>query len=209
MTKEDADKIIKDNEALVIGCTYNILFTNDIVCSVVIEALEGLKKSAMYRQETKRAATAVERARKEYERYLNSVVERSSEFFADANDKFTEELGKDLNVLYYTIKGEMDRKGVKESGVLARMEEARMLADYAVWQFDRRMKELAERDKRFKGLDVGYLRIDGMLKTLNRMMESVRTGVTVDMNIEQCRMALDVVALKLSSPEAIARAIAC
>lgn len=209
MTKEDADKIIKDNEALVIGCTYNILFTNDIVCSVVIEALEGLKKSAMYRQETKRAATAVERARKEYERYLNSVVERSSEFFADANDKFTEELGKDLNVLYYTIKGEMDRKGVKESGVLARMEEARMLADYAVWQFDRRMKELSERDKRFKGLDVGYLRIDGMLKTLNRMMESVRTGVTVDMNIEQCRMALDVVALKLSSPEAIARAIAC
>ena len=39
--------MISDNEAIVVGCTYNIMFTNDLVCGAVVEALSGLSKSAM------------------------------------------------------------------------------------------------------------------------------------------------------------------
>lgn len=45
MTKEQANSIIAENEAMVIGCTYNVLFTNDIVTGLTIEAVEDIKKS--------------------------------------------------------------------------------------------------------------------------------------------------------------------
>lgn len=53
MTKEEVNKIIEENEAMVIGCTYNVLFTNDIVIGQVVEAVETIKRSPLYRMKTK------------------------------------------------------------------------------------------------------------------------------------------------------------
>ena len=39
MNKETATKIISKYENLVVLCTYNILFTNDICCGQIIECI--------------------------------------------------------------------------------------------------------------------------------------------------------------------------
>lgn len=109
MTEEQVDRMISDNEAIVVGCTYNIMFTNDLVCGAVVEALAGLRKSAMCRHETKKEAGRVEKERKDYERMVNGVVRRSADFFADANDAFTGEVAKHVEVLYWSIKDELDK----------------------------------------------------------------------------------------------------
>lgn len=46
MNREQANKVITQNESLVIAATYNILFTNDIVCGLVIDARRKRKRSA-------------------------------------------------------------------------------------------------------------------------------------------------------------------
>lgn len=207
MTEEQVDRMISDNEAIVVGCTYNIMFTNDLVCGAVVEALAGLRKSAMCRHETKKEAGRVEKERKDYERMVNGVVRRSADFFADANDAFTGEVAKHVEVLYWSIKDELDKKKVAESGVVARLETARTLADFAVWQFDKRMQELEERDRRFKGLHIDYLRMTRLRDAMNRLMGTLKIGVTVNMNTERICRAVDVVSLQVGDPERIARAI--
>lgn len=42
--KEKAMDVVKQHESLVVVTTYNILYTNDIVCSNVIEMMSELKK---------------------------------------------------------------------------------------------------------------------------------------------------------------------
>ena len=54
MTTDTATKIISKYESLVVLCTYNILFTNDICCGQVIESLHAMKRTPYYRQAFKR-----------------------------------------------------------------------------------------------------------------------------------------------------------
>lgn len=42
MTTDTATKIISKYESLVVLCTYNILFTNDICCGQIIECIRYL-----------------------------------------------------------------------------------------------------------------------------------------------------------------------
>ncbi|WP_195501169.1 hypothetical protein [Bacteroides clarus] len=68
MTTDAATKIISKYESLVVLCTYNILFTNDICCGQVIESLHAMKRTPYYRQAFKRYLNDADKARKEYER---------------------------------------------------------------------------------------------------------------------------------------------
>ena len=99
MTKEEVNKIIEENEAMVIGCTYNVLFTNDIVIGQVVEAVETIKRSPLYRMKTKQLINKVEIVRRKYERMVNEVIGGRCTFFADANDIFLEDIQKHLDVL--------------------------------------------------------------------------------------------------------------
>lgn len=128
MTKEEANNIIAENEAMVIGCTYNVLFTNDIVIGLTIEAVESIRKSPLYRFDTKRKVNIVEKDRLKYERMINEVIGNTSSFFADANDIFLEDIQKHVDILYYSIKREFDKVNLSFSDIIARME----LAEHCV-----------------------------------------------------------------------------
>ena len=41
MTKEESKKIIDENAAMAVACTYNVLFTNDIVSGLALDAVES------------------------------------------------------------------------------------------------------------------------------------------------------------------------
>lgn len=102
MTTDTANQIISKYESLVVLCTYNILLTNDICCGQVIECLHAMKRTPYYKQAFKRYLNDADKARKEYERTVNSVIGSDrSEFFADCNDKYTEEVNKHVDMLYW------------------------------------------------------------------------------------------------------------
>lgn len=113
MTTDTANQIISKYESLVVLCTYNILFTNDICCGQVIECLHAMKRTPYYKQAFKRYLNDADKARKEYERTVNSVIGSDrSEFFADCNDKYTEEVNKHVDMLYWQFKQALDDNGI-------------------------------------------------------------------------------------------------
>ena len=91
----------------VLPITYNILFVNDIACSLIIDSLSALRKEkGLHVYDTKMYAKKIDEARSKYEKKINKVIgDKCSEFFADNNDAFLEEVKKDLDVFYYSIKG--------------------------------------------------------------------------------------------------------
>lgn len=207
MTKEEANNIIAENEAMVIGCTYNVLFTNDIVIGLTIEAVESIRKSPLYRFDTKRKVNIVEKDRLKYERMINEVIGNTSSFFADANDIFLEDIQKYVDILYYSIKREFDKVNLSFSGIIARMELARTLCEFSCLQLDKREEELQEKDKRFKKFGIDYLRLTNLLRSLSETMKTLNVPCTVNLNTEECTKAINILSVKLADANTIAKAI--
>lgn len=208
MNKETATKIISKYESLVVLCIYNILFTNDICCGQVIECLHAMRRTPYYKQTFKRHLNEAEKARKEYERVVNSVIGSDrSEFFADCNDKYTEEVNRHVEMLYWQFKQELDDNGIAYSSEIARFELARTLCDYSCIQFEERISELRKKDKQFNGFTLEYLKLDNVARLMNLASDNLRIGKTVNMNTERCTSAFDVLVRKLSDADNIANAI--
>ena len=109
MTTDTATKIISKYESLVVLCTYNILFTNDICCGQIIECIHAMKRTPHYKQAFKRYLNDADRARREYERTVNGIIGSDrSEFFAECNDKYVEEVNKHVDMLYWQFKQALD-----------------------------------------------------------------------------------------------------
>ena len=129
----------------------------------VIECLHAMKRTPYYKQAFKRYLNDADKARKEYERTVNSVIGSDrSEFFADCNDKYTEEVNKHVDMLYWQFKQALDDNGISHSAEIARFELARTLCDYACIQFDERIKELRKKDARFNGFTLEYLKLSNV-----------------------------------------------
>lgn len=207
MTIDQANLIVSKYEPMVVLCTYNILFTNDIVCSAVIDAIDKLMKTPLFRQRTKQLAKQVINEQEEYEKTVNSIIKEKSEFFADANERFSCEIKRHVAILYYSIKREFDKHELPQSDILTRMETARTLCDFACQQFDRRMEELTRHDARFQGFHLDYLRLTNLLRLMNLLMQTFRIPSVVDLNTTDCLTSIDILAQKLMDGSLIAKAI--
>lgn len=206
MTEEEANEIIAENEAMVVGCTYNVLFTNDIVIGKVYEAIVAIKESPLYRMNTKIAIRRVDAERLNYERLSNGIIGERSEFFANANDKFFEEVEDQVNRLHSSIKHELDNNGIKHSEVISKLELARMLCEFGCVQLDKRESELKEKDSRFQFMNIDYLR---QTKLLDSLCDTVRmlNIPHVELSTEECTKAINILSVKLADAEIIAKAI--
>lgn len=208
MNRNTATKIISKYESIVVLCTYNILFTNDIVCGQVIESIQAMKHTPYYRHLFRHYLTLAGKARSSYERTVNEVIGMDrSEFFADCNDKFTGEINRHVEMLYWQFKQQLDNHNLACSAELARFELARTLCDYACIQFDERISELRKRDSRFNGFSLEYMKLDNVCRLMNLASDNLKIGKTVNMNTDSCKSAFDVLVRKLSDAENIANAI--
>ena len=208
MNTETARKVISKHESLVVLCTYNILFTNDICCGQMVECMQAMKQTPYYRHSFKRYLNEADKARRGYEKIVNSVIRSDlGEFFADCNDRFVEEVNKHVEMLYWQFKQALDDKALVYSAELARFELARTLCDYACLQFDIRMNELKEKDPMFKGFTMEYLKLSNEKRLMNLASDNLKIGEMVDMNTERCTAAFDVLVRKLSDGGIIANAI--
>ena len=207
MTQDQATQIVSKYEPLVVLATYNILFTNDIVCANVIDSIEGLKRTSLYRQRIKQLARKTDDARKDYEKLVNKIISDRCAFFADANETFAEEVNRHVKILYWSIKREMDKHSVEHSDVLSKLETARTLCDFACQQFDKRLEELKQTDRRFSGFHLDYLRLTNLLRLMNELMRTFYLPCLLDFNTPECLYAIDILAKKLVDADRIARAI--
>lgn len=208
MNTDTAKKVISKHESLVVLCTYNILFTNDICCGQMIECLQAMKRTPYYRHSFKKYLNEADKSRRGYEKIVNSVIRPDlGEFFADCNDRFVEEVNKHVEMLYWQFKQVLDDKALVYSAELARFELARTLCDYACLQFDIRMNELKEKDPMFKGVTMEYLKLSNEKRLMNLASDNLKITKMVDMNTERCTAAFDVLVRKLSDGGIIANAI--
>lgn len=143
MTTDTATRIISKHESLVVLCTYNILFTNDICCWQIIECLQAMKRTPYYKHTFKKFLNDAEKARRAYEKTINSVIG------ADRGDFSQIEMTGIWKRLTSTLKcstGSSSRFltiwGGEYSSELARFELARTLCEYACLQFDERIAAL-------------------------------------------------------------------
>lgn len=207
MTQEELNKTIEKHQLVVIAATYNVLFTNDIVLGLVKEASEKIKKSCFYKHETKMYLKRVEKAVNEYERFSMKIIGPRSEFFANANTTFAEELQTDINRLTYSIKRQFDKMKIPNAYMLAKAETARTICDFACVQLDQRVDELKHLDRNFSNVNIDYLRQTAICKNLNNMMLTFNIPASVNLNTEECRNMLNNVTKKLADCEIIAKAI--
>lgn len=207
MTKNDVDNLIVTHESLVIGATYNILFTNDIVLGRILEAVEAIKKTSLFKQKTKQMINKVMKEKIKYEKLISKVIGDKSSFFADANDIFIEEVKKDIDILYFTIKKEFDKHKLQYSDVIAKMETARTLCYFACVQLDKRMDELISKDNRFKNFSIDYIRQTSMLHYIDETMRTFQIPFNIDLNTKECTTAINILSKKLADCDIISKAI--
>lgn len=207
MTTEEAANIVSRHEPLVVVCTYNILFTNDIVMGLIIESTEMTKKTPIYRQKTKQLILALEKGRKDYEKIINEIIGDKDEFFADANECFSFDVMPHLDTLYYSIKNEFDKARVPYSSVISKLEQARTMAGFSCAQYDKRMEELKKTDVQLGRFALQYLRISNISRVLDEIMRSIHVECTVQLDNTPAAKALDIVSMRLANIDSIAKAI--
>lgn len=61
-------------ENITLAAIYNILFTNDIVCSLIIEMLSALRKSGLCRFRVKQQGNKLEQLMLQYEKKINKIA---------------------------------------------------------------------------------------------------------------------------------------
>lgn len=207
MTKEEANNIIAENEAMVIGCTYNVLFTNDIVIGLTYEAEVAIKESPLYRYDIKRKLKDLVKCRLEYEKISNRVIGDKINFFADANDIFIKEVHRYINSLHSAIKKQYDKSNLKHSDVISKLELARILCNFSCVQLDDREKALCDKDIRFNNLSIKYLRLTKLYESLCIIKKALNIPCTVNLNTEECTKAINILSVKLADANTIAKAI--
>lgn len=209
MTMNDTESRISPltatNVALAAVC--NILFTNDVVCGLVVDFIGKLKESAHYRFNVKKQAGRIEREMRKYEKLVAEIAGKKIFFIADANEVIAEELQPDLLKMEYSIKSEFDRHKLKDSSLLAKMELTRCMAELSCLSLDKRIEEVAPYYKNVVKLT--YLRLTTLFKLIDRLSDALYQGKEyIDLNQSpNCRLAMQIIQRKLTDCNIISRAI--
>lgn len=207
--KEKIKESIESHMDMVLPITYNILFVNDISCGLVIDSLSMLKNNNdIFSFKTKMYAKKVDLARACYEKKINTVIgKRCGELFADNNEDFLEEVKKDIDVLYFSIKNVYDKEKMPYSDLLSKLEMTRTILEYSCNMVDNRMKELKGVDDVFNIVNIGYMRLTNLLRLFNLMMDSLKIRNGVCLNEKGCNMSMKVIDTDFSDMDKIYKVI--
>ena len=162
------DKKLKA-ENITLAAIYNILFTNDIVCSLIVEMLSALRKSGLCRFRVKQQGNKLEQLMLQYEKKINKIAGHRAFFMADANQYIADEVQPDLLKMEYSIKMEFDKCRIENSALLAKVELTRCMAELACLSLDKRIEEVRPYNKEVTGIT--YLRLTDTFKVLDELSD--------------------------------------
>lgn len=188
------DKKLKA-ENITLAAIYNILFTNDIVCSLIVEMLSELRKSRLCRFRVKQQGNKLEQLMLQYEKKINKIAGHRAFFMADANQ-----------YMEYSIKLEFDKCRIENSALLAKVELTRCMAELACLSLDKRIEEVRPYNKEVTGIT--YLRLTDTLKVLDELSDILYKGGYCDLNqSDNCKRGMAIIQRKLTDCDIISRAI--
>lgn len=175
------DKKLKA-ENITLAAIYNILFTNDIVCSLIVEMLSELRKSRLCRFRVKQQGNKLEQLMLQYEKKINKIAGHRAFFMADANQYIADEVQPDLLKMEYSIKLEFDKCRIENSALLAKVELTRCMAELACLSLDKRIEEVRPYNKEVTGIT--YLRLTDTLKVLDELpLFYIREGIVTSIKV--------------------------
>lgn len=194
-------------ENLTLAAVYNILFTNDVVCCLIVDFISKLDKSPYYRFNVKRQAKRIEHEMRKYEKRIAGIAGKRIFFIADANEVISEELQPDLLKMEYSIKSEFDKRKLKDSALLAKMELARCMCELSCLSLDKRIEETAPYNQGVKRLT--YLRLTALLSLVDGLSNILyQSEEYINLNESpNCKMAMQIIQRKLTDCDIISRAI--
>ena len=79
------DKKLKA-ENITLAAIYSILFTNDIVCSLIVEMLSALRKSGLCRFRVKQQGNKLEQLMLQYEKKINNIFNNDIDSYFFCNN---------------------------------------------------------------------------------------------------------------------------
>lgn len=180
------DKKLKA-ENITLAAIYNILFTNDIVCSLIVEMLSALRKSGLCRFRVKQQGNKLEQLMLQYEKKINKIAGHRAFFMADANQYVADEVQPDLLKMEYSIKMEFDKCRIENSALFAKVELTRCMAELAC---------------------LSLLRLTDTLKVLDELSDILYKGGYCDLNqSDNCKRGMAIIQRKLTDCDIISRAI--
>ena len=74
MNRQRAEKLYNEHQAIIVVSVYNTIFTNDICCGQIIDAVDAVKKSKFYKHRMKQCINLIEKEQRRYEKMINAII---------------------------------------------------------------------------------------------------------------------------------------
>lgn len=208
--KEAVDSVFKEHRALIIASTYNILFSIKIAANAVYNLPESLEEDGLYKQGIKNKTKALINAVKSFERTTYSAYGEKAKFFEESVGRMVEEIGLDVEKIFWSIKQFLDKNRIDKSSALSRVEQARTLISLSIKIHEARIRKLQAINPDLPSM--AYLRMDKPLRFIDDLCREVCRGIidgkTINLNDDtNCRLSVSVLDRKMADDERIARAI--
>lgn len=196
ITQEDVDKMWAKIVTSVCLC-------NDIANTAMVDAKHILTNNGYNKRETK---YYINKSFEEYNKYyakLKYHLYNSYSLYTELTTAFDDEILKDVDKLYWSIKAIMDKYNEKDSAIKAKVELARTLIEYACWYYDKFIEKAFEIFKQDYRRIFEDIRLTNVLYWWNKVTDRVdnnTTGATIDLNKDKnCKLAFEIIERKLSN----------
>lgn len=198
--------------------THSTLLSIELAQQECFGAIKTIEKSGYARFETKRKLTSLKSNYKAIERYISGLTGGTIGLLADVADNMDEEVKRDLTVLYYTVKTELDRNGCKESHLFAELVKTSIMIQIANGFSGalrkRVIEEEGKRTNRFGCPIVPFPGFDFIAKLESDMSEITdRIGIAIGQgqinltNNKKISLAVRAIQNKLVSAEVLTRVL--
>lgn len=199
---------IADHRALIVATTYNIIFSTKVAANAIYALSNHLAESGLLKHIVKKQLNDLLRVTRNFEKICYSVYGARTKFLEESVARVTDEIGFDIEKLFFSIKMYLDKHNVENSAVLSRMEQARTLISLSVEIHKTRMRRVREINPDLPTLD--YLCMDKILRFADILSATLNQNIQKVINLNDdpnCTLAVTVIDNKLANEERIARAI--
>jgi len=179
---------------------------NEAARIAIAQGVDAIKSAGLYKQRVKMWVNETERRQNVYEALHFSNFGDRRQLYLDLLDRVEDEFGKHIFNFYMSVKQCLDKFGVPQSEVKARVECGRVMATLAVAQFDVLMRQM----KKETGVDyTGFFlpgRYTAPLQSWTEVADIIvvdkTKGKLVDLNSDaNCMLAMEILSRKLNDAD--------
>lgn len=166
------------------------------------EAYDLLEASPYWKGAVKAGMRRTSTWWRNYWKMVKMAYEEKYAIFFDYNNMRYKEMSRDIEILYYSIKGILDKRHQKDSAIMARLITARELGELAAYlhvSFFDRMEEMTGLRNIRRGFNYAYnQRANDMLNDVMKALGIRYNGEEARTEDKNCDMAMKVIANRLS-----------